>query len=296
MVTDGPTCADGYTWWQVQQPQLPDSGDQPAGWVAEGHGSDYYMLPFSAPVTTSTNTFTLPTGASSMIVAVDGISFTYNGFAGPTVQEQHSLDYWGAFGGWPGYVESYQFTFGTNQSVPAWLTVVKNGVEFFGKPTMADLAKRFKAKVTPLVDQPINYYLHTGFEAFQVLHAQESYPTLQNLWGLRFIAQYAQTTGFTLDGKDMTYIFFGVTNDDAAYVWANFGVSTGLLADNPLPSNYAPPDNPTAPDPAWQAYVAQTVAKLQKGTAQDFFVTASSSGKATIADLDQMVSSVAIGS
>ncbi len=38
-LTDGPACADGYTWWRIQV----DAG--PAGWVAEGGPGGYYLEP-----------------------------------------------------------------------------------------------------------------------------------------------------------------------------------------------------------------------------------------------------------
>ena len=53
-VIGGPTCADGYLWWRVQQ------WAGPQGWIAEGHGSNYYLLPFAAPIVKQTRSFTLP--------------------------------------------------------------------------------------------------------------------------------------------------------------------------------------------------------------------------------------------
>lgn len=37
-VIDGPTCADGYNWWQI-------SGNGLTGWTVEGQGADYYLEP-----------------------------------------------------------------------------------------------------------------------------------------------------------------------------------------------------------------------------------------------------------
>ncbi|MBC6957703.1 MAG: DUF3160 domain-containing protein [Chloroflexi bacterium] len=38
-VGDGPTCADGYYWWQI------DYGDGKQGWVAEGDAEEYFIAP-----------------------------------------------------------------------------------------------------------------------------------------------------------------------------------------------------------------------------------------------------------
>lgn len=42
-VVDGPRCADGYVWWQVESGAL-------SGWTAEGDAADYWIEPLAAPV------------------------------------------------------------------------------------------------------------------------------------------------------------------------------------------------------------------------------------------------------
>src|SRR5262249_48715217 len=210
-IIGGPTCADGYLWWQVQQL------DGSEGWIAEGHGSDYYLLPFAAPVAKQNLTFTLPDNASSMPITLDGISFTYDGFAGPAVDVQHSLDYWNYMDTW---VESYQFHFGGDQSVVSDLIVVKNGGQFFGQSAMTDLAHQFKTHPALPSNKPIDF-IRWGLNAVQLLHAQEKYLTFQNVAGLRFITEYIQNF-VAIDGKHLRYEFFGVSSDDRAYISARF--------------------------------------------------------------------------
>jgi hypothetical protein len=40
-ITDGPECADGYTWWYVESTE-----NEMAGWTAEGDGTDYWLIPW----------------------------------------------------------------------------------------------------------------------------------------------------------------------------------------------------------------------------------------------------------
>lgn len=287
LVTGGPTCADGLTWWQVDRPDGPGGL---GGWIAEGHGSQSYLLPFAAPLATQTNTFTLPDNAAAMNVSLDGISFTYTGFAGPTVQVKHSLDFWIDQGGW---VESYQFRFSPDPSLVANLIVVKNGSHFFGKAAMTDLAGQLKTHPALPANKPIEY-IQWGVGSEQLFHAQEAYLTLPNLVGLRFITEYVQNH-VAIDGNGLRYEFIGVSHDTRAYVWEEFDVSTSLLANNPLPSSdtdYNLPDNAAA----YRGYVAQTRAKLQKGTAQDFIVNATSTpgSQTTIGVLDQLLNTLVV--
>ncbi|MBN1963671.1 MAG: hypothetical protein JW910_03425, partial [Anaerolineae bacterium] len=46
-VLDGPVCADGFNWWQV------DYGGQ-VGWTVEGSGSEYFLLVYEPPTPTPT--------------------------------------------------------------------------------------------------------------------------------------------------------------------------------------------------------------------------------------------------
>ncbi len=98
-----------------------------------------------------------------------------------------------------------------------------------------------------------------------------------------------------VDGKGLRYEFFGVSNDDRAYIWAEFDASTGLLADNPLPGN-SPAWNPSEKDPAYQAYVAETIARLQKGKPEDFVLGVSPrpGSQSNIGALDQMLSTLVV--
>ena len=47
-VTDGPQCADGYTWWKLQ------FADGSSGWSAEGNDQSYFLEPYLT-ISTSSN-------------------------------------------------------------------------------------------------------------------------------------------------------------------------------------------------------------------------------------------------
>jgi hypothetical protein len=40
-IVDGPVCADGYVWWQVEHSSLPGG----KGWTAEGDFQAYFLEP-----------------------------------------------------------------------------------------------------------------------------------------------------------------------------------------------------------------------------------------------------------
>src|SRR5579859_4362209 len=73
-VVSGPSCAEGFTWWGVTPEfnSLPQGGSWTDGWIAEGQGATYFVQPLAAPLTTTTSTFTMPDGASTMTVSTDG--------------------------------------------------------------------------------------------------------------------------------------------------------------------------------------------------------------------------------
>ena len=41
-VIEGPVCADGLVFWQVESEAIPGG----VGWTAEGDGSEYYLEPY----------------------------------------------------------------------------------------------------------------------------------------------------------------------------------------------------------------------------------------------------------
>jgi uncharacterized protein YraI len=57
-VLAGPTCANGYNWWQVNY-----AGMQ--GWTAEGENGDYWLNPGAAATTTTTPGFIVTPGATA---------------------------------------------------------------------------------------------------------------------------------------------------------------------------------------------------------------------------------------
>jgi len=51
-VADGPVCADGYTWWKVSLQHSP-SGEETAGWVAEGADGERFVELFGTTIDSS---------------------------------------------------------------------------------------------------------------------------------------------------------------------------------------------------------------------------------------------------
>jgi hypothetical protein len=67
-ITDGPQCADGYTWWYIH------SAHGLEGWTAEGDAGGYWIVPLQPVVdwATDENTVTLTAGQVRSAVEIEG--------------------------------------------------------------------------------------------------------------------------------------------------------------------------------------------------------------------------------
>ena len=269
LVIGGPTCAEGYLWWNVAL----TSGE--IGWTVKGSSKGYFLNPTS----THYQTFNAASGSTSIDVAYQPISFTYNNFAGNSVlaetvnavkaapntpdsdDPQHLLF---AFGTWNDETQFYKRPQILIYNVKDIRAVAATNPTGYAQ-AIDDLTQLLSKK--PDLASVKEIPVFPGQNAGQVFHAQSQYVKFKGGTGIRFVTQYAQDAG-PISNDRLTYMFVGLTDDGASYVFARIPVTDSALEGN----DKAIPQDYTASDYGAQytAYVKASVQKIDQSKATDF--------------------------
>lgn len=269
LVIGGPTCAEGYLWWNVAL----TSGE--IGWTVEGSSKGYFLNPTS----THYQTFNAASGSTSIDVAYQPISFTYNNFAGNSVlaetvnavkaapntpdsdDPQHLLF---AFGTWNDETQFYKRPQILIYNVKDIRAVAATNPTGYAQ-AIDDLTQLLSKK--PDLASVKEIPVFPGQNAGQVFHAQSQYVKFKGGTSIRFVTQYAQDAG-PISNDRLTYMFVGLTDDGASYVFARIPVTDSALEGN----DKAIPQDYTASDYGAQytAYVKASVQKIDQSKATDF--------------------------
>jgi hypothetical protein len=222
-VLDGPVCADGLQWWQVEYGDL-------TGWTVEGNGEDYFLMPLEGDMVSYENiSFILPAGIATSAEGafIEGVM--------PTEDEP-----WDHL---PAYVE---FTFADypdeehdEYDTPRLRLYeatafddIDNMLGGAGQSAVAGLNE-------VLAGRPDLYSFNVVGNripddrpgAANVVLAQMTYLDFQNGSGYRYITFYAQDF-YGPDNEGLVYRYLGLTDDGAYFVSGLFPINAPQLPED----------------------------------------------------------------
>lgn len=262
-VIDGPVCAEGFTWWEVER------GDV-RGWTVVSDSSDYFVLPVRGEMIASEGvSFILPESiASSAEVSQIAATDSFPAYTEITFEDYADENYGArdtpririfasdAFDG----IES-QAAFGANV-IDALPDLIED------RPDLGNY---------DIFDNPLpEFSPGAGF----IMLAQKQYIDFLNGRGYRFIAAYAQNF-VTTDNMLMEYRYQGLTDD------GQFFVDASLFIDAPsLYEDYNPDPSASDEQEAFEAYTDAS-SDFFDGLAPEAFTP-------SLIDLDLLLTSLAV--
>jgi len=264
-VLDGPTCADSINWWQISSATL-------TGWMAEGAGAEYYMVPIA------TGKATLIVKTPTFPIAYQNVRLLYTGVAGTRIQIETIPATWDATTMSPWVNAGYtQFVF----SGLDWMWDNRPSILIFAA---ADIKRILKEENDPqgeinllqdiLTTQPqtLRLPLPLAYDGVaQTIAAVVGYPKSEHGLGVRFVANYTQNYVPIL-AKDLIYTYQGLTSDGRFYIRVEFPVHSNVLAKTrDEDEDFSKIDMGKAEDAAqWNTYYDKITAKLNAAAPNTF--------------------------
>jgi hypothetical protein len=220
-VYDGPVCADGYVWWQINYEDI-------YGWTVEGANGEYWVEPYP-PVTV----------LEGNEIDYRGVAFTFDPALGSGVEArtydavEPTLDGpdWDVN---PAYDEFRLVDYpGENAYFDPIITIYP-AAEYAAMSEYA--AEQIDAMKTLLANQPETQVdpdvpLIPIFNAGRVFQAQTQYVKFQNGAGFRFVTHYAQAID-VFTNKNVFFTYQGLTNDGMYWVSIFMPISAPVLPDD----------------------------------------------------------------
>ena len=260
--TGGPTCADSFLWWPVSAEVAGASG-----WVAEGAGATYYLLPAYA----GHNFFPVASKGDTAL-QFSNISFTYTAAAakdlGDPVYASTVSDYPGVANTPVGADPQHtQIRFGSvTPLIPNGFPLIRvyrtdaiSKIDDASKKGIDALKALLKAQSDLTQVQSINVFRSN---TPQELHARNAYLKFKDGLGVRFIAHYSFAVDPIVDG--LVYTFVGLATGDQGYIVVTVPLTTTILKDND-PGAALTGANFDIP-----GYLKQTAATIEAANVTDF--------------------------
>jgi len=252
-VLDGPRCADGMNWWQVNYADVQ-------GWTVEADSKDYWLVPYDP-------TFKVTTDGGITHIEYDNLSFDIDSMLAKDVNNEFVTAEWQTMDALAEHVcfylhndppdyprQSNQLCVISTSGMDADVRTLKRIIT--DKPTFTVPDGRMRIP-TPLAG------------AAQLMQTKINYINTATLQGLSFITYYAQDD-YMITGDMLQYNFSGLTRDGKFIVFLTYVSDTALL---PAMNTYSDQDrmnelgyvreNPPR-------YYKKIVAALNKGKAADF--------------------------
>ncbi len=263
LVVGGPVCADGYLWWNI------DRFGQLKGWVAEGGGSDYYLLPTTSQITR----FERPAGADKIDVGWNNVLLSYNGVFGDKLNARtvfdRKLSDANPFVDEP---EHAYFQFGNVDPAQPYLTPELSIYKVADLQTrnentpavVADLTKLLQGKADPtkVARIPVFPFVNAG----QIFHVKNALIKTANGSGVRFVSMYAQAL-VPVTNENISYYFQGITSDGKYYLSLRVPIKTSALEGN---DKLFPDMNDPNIQGSFEAYMQQSRQKIESAPPRSF--------------------------
>lgn len=252
-VLDGPKCADGMNWWQVNYADVQ-------GWTVEADSKDYWLLPYNS-------TLNVTTAGDMTHVAYDNLSFDVDSKLAKDVNADFETATWQTVDALAEHVCFYLHNDPPDESRQS------NQLCAISTSGMDDAVKSLKNIITDtptLIVPDGRTQIFTPLAgAAQLMQAKLKYINTKEIQGLSFITYYAQDD-YLITGDLLQYNFSGLTRDGKYIVFLTYVSDTALL---PTLNTYSDQDltdklsvireNPTR-------YYKEIIATLNKGKASDF--------------------------
>jgi hypothetical protein len=220
-VMDGPTCADGFNWWQVHTTDFD-------GWTVEADNTDYWLRPYAPTL----NMTTKDNVSHIEYHELPNISFDLDSTLANGVDYDFSIANWASESPLPEYV-CINLKIDPPQDFPYnHLCVVKT-------TEMQAYVESLNQILTeePAFDSPNGRTeIPVPFGgAAQFIQAQMHYLETDTLRGIGFVTFYAQDY-FPVTNNGLEYNFSGVTKDGKYIVSFAYRISSAVLS-NKAPTN-----------------------------------------------------------
>lgn len=202
IVLDGPTCADGYTWWKILHEGM-------VGWTAEA-GAAYWLEPVAGA----------PDFGVPVAVAAEGVSLVYASALGSPMQQRFVPE-----GAAPAEREALEllldpFAVTNEANTPASIRLYSAAAFTARYPTLAaNVLAWFNGETEAL---PVGPQAEVRRDT-RTLIARPARVDFVGGRGLRLIS-FTGRAGERVDSTELVYEFFGLTDDGATVLVATFPV------------------------------------------------------------------------